>query len=269
MKILGAEEKVLIASGEKWDLTLPRRLLAGVTEICLLHIRKDILIQKLNASSLQNFPALRVLRLWDNDLQSLKHLEFLPTLFGQTVEHLSIRENPINNFSEDLLRNYLVANMPRLLTFNDTSITSEDRTRAQRQWKCVDEVRNKASKLFTNRNSTMGAWSASTDLNCRNDDSSDLAGTGKHGSGSESNEAGNGSRNKTSSLATLLRSTYASKEFGSLSNSLSGFSSAAAASPPPGPWHAKRQNKMSYSEFSTEFDRIVLDTIKQTLQEMK
>eukprot|EP01039_Chlorochromonas_danica_P010588 gene10587-11734_t len=266
VEILGADEKVLIASGEKWDLTLPRRILAGVTEICLLHIRKDLIIQKLNASSLQSFPALRVLRLWDNDLQSLKHLEFLPTLFGQTIEHLSIRENPINNFSEDLLRYYLVAYMPRLLTFNDASITSEDRIRAQRQWKCVDEVRNKAAKLFTNRNPTMGAWGASTDLNGRNDDSSDQAGSGRQG---ESNETGNGTRNKTSSLASLLRSTYASKEFGSLGNSLSGFSSAAAAIPTPGPWHVKRQNKMSYSEFSTEFDRIVLDTIKQTLQEMK
>lgn len=73
-QILGPEEKILIASGEKWELNIPRKLLLGVTEMCLLHLRREQIVQKTQALSLNTLACLKCLRFLFNDFSSLKQV---------------------------------------------------------------------------------------------------------------------------------------------------------------------------------------------------
>lgn len=254
MQILGPEEKVLIASGDKWELTVPRRLLAGVTELCLLYVRKEQIVQKLNVTVLQSMPALKVVRLMSNDIQSIKQVEFIPSLFA-AAEHLYVRDNPINSNAEDMLQSYLIAHMPRLKTFNDSSIGSEDRRNAEKAWKAVSHIRSKAVKMFLNRNSSGSATANGGAVG--EDDGADEAADSDYDTMAVT-------KPKPSSLAALLRNTTISKDYNT-GNASSSANAAASLSP----WQASMRNKISYGDFSKEFDGIVLDIIKQTIKELR
>lgn len=268
IEIVAPDEKVLIASGEKWELNVPRKLLLGVTEMCLLHLRRDQLVQKIQAAAMHTLPALKTLRFLFNDFSSIKHVEFIHSMFA-TVEHLSVRESPLNATSESVLASYLIAHMPRLLTFNDSPITVEDRRSAEEQWRSVNAVRNKAVKVFLTRNLT---FTSAQGAGNEDDKVDGTVGGEMDGDAAEAEASATGAaapRSKPSSLASLLRSVrdYSTGNASLAGSGMSSFQHSPALG--PSPWQINVQNKMSFAEFSKEFDQAVLEIVRGTLKDIQ
>lgn len=51
------------------------------------------------------------------------------------MEHVVVRDNPICAASSNLLRSYLIANMPLLRFFNDEPVSPAERFAAERQFR--------------------------------------------------------------------------------------------------------------------------------------
>eukprot|EP01034_Spumella_vulgaris_P025829 gene25829-32325_t len=132
LEIIGPDEKALIAVGDAWDWPPGRqRLLLNVSEASLYHMRRETIISRFGAQQLACMPALRLLRLVGNDFHTLAHVDFVCEQFGATLEHLVLRDNPINLAAGSLLRQYLIAAIPSLLSVNETPITAEERRSAE------------------------------------------------------------------------------------------------------------------------------------------
>lgn len=131
IEIIGPDEKALIAVGELWDWTCSRRLLQNVTEATLYNMPLQSILLKFSSAQLSALPALKTLRLFRNDIQSLKQVEFLPRMWGSLLEHLVLRENPVCSVAAgQMVRAFLIAAMPKLQTFNEENISSEEREKA-------------------------------------------------------------------------------------------------------------------------------------------
>lgn len=81
----------------------------------------------------------------------MSQVDFLAELFGGTVEHLVVRDCPVNATAGALLRSYLVAAMPRLLSFNDADVSPDERTRAEGLYRAMALLRRGSSAQFTNK----------------------------------------------------------------------------------------------------------------------
>ena len=80
-------EKALIAVGDSWEVAANKKLLANVTEASLFHMKGVTITSKLGSYLCSGaFPSLRVLRLYNNDFHSIKHVSELNDFtFGVVV----------------------------------------------------------------------------------------------------------------------------------------------------------------------------------------
>lgn len=149
IEIVSTTEKALIVVGELWDWNqLPKRLLSGVTEVILLHVRKEIITQKfILPSYLSMLTSLKTITFLDNEFNQLKQLDFIIQYFN-SIEHLVIKDNPIvshicNSQSlvdptsheainiRNVFRPYFISQLPKLLSFNQEVISEDERKQAR------------------------------------------------------------------------------------------------------------------------------------------
>ena len=91
-------------------------------------MRKEAVISKF-APNMASLPALRCLRLVNNDIETLKELSFLIDSLGRGVsalEHLIVKDSPICS-SAGLLRHFVCAILPNLKSFNEAEISILER----------------------------------------------------------------------------------------------------------------------------------------------
>lgn len=163
------------------------------------------------------------------------------------------------------LSSFLIAHMPRLVSFNDMAISSVDRRNAEQQWLSMDSWRNKAIKTFQNRVPTTTAF-GSTEKESKGEDSGNVESSAPVPSISA--ESGDFDtvviqRAKPSSLASLLKH---SREYNTGNSPLK--SQTPVNPPPPSPWQQSAQNHIAYNVFSQEFDRLVHAIIFDTLKDL-
>ncbi len=71
-KVIGPDEKALIAVGDSWEWTSNKRLLQNVTEASFYHMKRSTIVSKVGSSQMAALPALKCLRLMFNDFASLR-----------------------------------------------------------------------------------------------------------------------------------------------------------------------------------------------------
>lgn len=126
LEVTGPNEKSLLLVGETWDWMQSKRMLATVTEACLEHMKKDVILGKFGAN-ISWLPALKSLHLAHNDLHSYEDLYRIGSLFV-TLDNLGLRDNPI--CSQPLFRQVVIASFSGLKFLNQEVVTQGDRDRA-------------------------------------------------------------------------------------------------------------------------------------------
>lgn len=79
---------------------------------------------------------------------SLK-VEFIPALYGASLQHLYILENPINQHAGHILRSYMIAMIPKLQTFNGIAVSPMERVAAEKAYQPFINMKSKSIKQFT------------------------------------------------------------------------------------------------------------------------
>ena len=69
-------------------------------------------------------------------------------MYGNNLEHLVIQDNPIHQAAPSILRNFMIASIPKLKTFNQTLITASERQAAEQAYQPFLGLRNKSIKSF-------------------------------------------------------------------------------------------------------------------------
>lgn len=177
-------------------------------------------------------------------------------MFGSNlVEHVVVKENLVNVRAQALLHSYLIAHMPKLNQCNDLTISAQERRHAEQCWRSIDIIKSKSHKLFANRHASI-----SNEVAAVLDNSSDIVFEGRTSDAATKNrefDTMSISRTKApSSLASLLCTLTSSNQQSQLAATLT-------------PWQQQASTKMSYMDFSQEFDRIVYDIVKSTLRDIR
>ncbi len=144
LELIGATEKALVAAGDAWEWVQAKRLLVNVTEASLYHMKRNVITTKF-AANISWLPSLKCLRLFNNELESLKDVDVLFDAFGNSInlDHLCIRDNPICSLAS-LLRAYVIVCLPSLKSFNDLEIKDAERQEAVRILDPVLKIHNLA-----------------------------------------------------------------------------------------------------------------------------
>jgi len=158
LELIGPTEKALVAVGDAWEWVQAKRLLVSVTEASLYHMKRNVVTAKF-AANISWLPSLKCLRLFNNDLESLKDIDIVFEAFGNSLslEHLSIMDNPVCALHH-LLRAYIIVSMPSLKTFNDVEIKEVEKQESIRILEPVLRIHNLAisQQLGTLAPSTKG-----------------------------------------------------------------------------------------------------------------
>ena len=157
-----------------------------------------------------------------------KQVEFIPTLYAN-IEHLVIQETPIQTTAATILRHFMIAAMPKLKSFNQVLITPNERQLAEKAYQPFFNTRSRGVKAFTT-----AAAKLSKQIN-------------------EDNGGGN-SPPKSDSMQMIGGIKFINESTPPMKSR----SSAAFAS-------MKNENKVSYEDFSTEFEFVVKEFIAQTI----
>jgi len=144
LELIGPTEKALVAVGDAWEWVQAKRLLVTVTEASLYHMKRNVVTSKF-AANISWLPSLKCLRLFNNELESLKDIDIVFEAFGSSLglEHLCILDNPICSLQK-LLRAYVIVCMPSLKTFNDVEIKDAERRESIRTLEPVLRIHNLA-----------------------------------------------------------------------------------------------------------------------------
>ena len=144
LELVAPNEKALVAVGDSWEWVQTKRLFVNVTEASLYHMKRNIITTKF-AANISWLPALKCLRLVNNNLESLKDIGIVLESFGTSLylEHLSIRDNPICAL-QSLMRAYVIVMIPSLVSFNDLNISDTERADASRTLQPVLKIQNLA-----------------------------------------------------------------------------------------------------------------------------
>jgi hypothetical protein len=92
-------------------------------------MRKEAVMSKF-APNMASLPALKCLRLVNNEIETLKELSFLIDSLGRGVsalEHIIIKDSPICSSTGGLLRHFVCAILPNLKSFNELEISILER----------------------------------------------------------------------------------------------------------------------------------------------
>jgi hypothetical protein len=75
-QIINNEEKAIIAIGDGWEWNVPKRLLSSITELYLVHMKRDTIVAKLagNSAYLSSLMNLKKIYFLNNDFTSLKQV---------------------------------------------------------------------------------------------------------------------------------------------------------------------------------------------------
>lgn len=142
-----------------------KRLLSPVTEIVLVHASRDISLHRLFSNSsaflMQSFPQLQSISIVHcPDILRVADLDPIVTLFQQvdSIRHISIsgEHTPILSSSqnnsvsssmgqEEAIRSYVIAQIPRLIRFNEQDITDAERQAASQRWEPLLNLRKLAN----------------------------------------------------------------------------------------------------------------------------
>ena len=143
LELIGATEKALVAVGDAWEWIQAKRLLVNVTEASLYHMKRNVITSKF-ATNISWLPSLKCLRLFNNELESLKDVDIVFDALGNiNIEHLCIKDNPICSLA-NLLRAYVIVCMPSLKSFNELEIKDVERQEAVRTLEPVLKIHNMA-----------------------------------------------------------------------------------------------------------------------------
>ena len=144
LELIGPTEKALVAVGDAWEWVQAKRLLVSVTEASLYHMKRNVVTSKF-AANISWLPSLKCLRLFNNDLESLKDIDIVFEAFGNSLslDHLCIMDNPICSL-HNLLRAYIIVCMPSLKSFNDVEIKDLERQESIRTLEPVLRIHNLA-----------------------------------------------------------------------------------------------------------------------------
>lgn len=134
-----------------------KRLLAPVTEIVLVHASRDISLHRLFSNSpsflMQSFPQLQSVSVVHGpDIVRVADLDPIVALFQQveTLRHMAITgdQTPLlaaGNGQDESVRSYVVAQIPRLIRFNDRDVSDAERQAAAHRWLPLLQLRKAAS----------------------------------------------------------------------------------------------------------------------------
>jgi hypothetical protein len=142
LELIGPTDKALVAVGDAWEWVQAKRLLVNVSEASLYHMKRQVITSKF-AANISWLPSLKCLRLFNNELESLKDIDVIFEAFGSsfTIDHLCIRDNPICSL-QNLLRAYIIVYLPNLKSFNDLEITDAERQESVRTLDPVLRIHN-------------------------------------------------------------------------------------------------------------------------------
>jgi len=151
LEIINNDEKALIGIGDTWEWNaIPRRLLSSVSEAYFVFMKKDTLSAKLSSNLLHSsvMPTLKKLHVIGCELLVLKHLDSIVQYLvtNPLVQHLVIGDCQL---SANLLRTYLIANIPNLSSFNNQSISVEERKSCENSLAPWISMKKKCLKAFT------------------------------------------------------------------------------------------------------------------------
>lgn len=165
LELIGPNEKALVAVGDAWEWVQAKRLLVGVTEASLYHMKRDVITSKFSCN-ISWLPALSCLRLVNNELTSFKDIDILLESFGPqlNLDHLTIRDNPISA-SQTLLRAYVIVLLPNLKSFNDLEISPIERADSLRTLKPIIQIRDLALLQRASLSVVAGGGGASVSRN--------------------------------------------------------------------------------------------------------
>jgi hypothetical protein len=76
-------------------------------------------------------------------------VEFIPAMYGLNTQHLYISDNPMNVTTPALLRGYMIAAIPRLLSFNGVTISPSERQLAEKSYQPFMNKKTKNVKTFS------------------------------------------------------------------------------------------------------------------------
>ncbi len=158
--------------GDAWEWPPGRqRLLLNVSEVSLYHMRRETVLSRFGAQQLACMPVLRLLRLVGNDFHSLAsvstcslencqcsdlidglQVDAVCELFGPSLEHLILRDNPVNTAAgSSLLRNYIIAAMSGLLSFNEVPVSADERRSAELLYRPLMALHRGGPTIFSSR----------------------------------------------------------------------------------------------------------------------
>lgn len=134
-----------------------KRLLAPITEIVLVHASRDISLHRLFSNSpsflMQSFPQLQSVSIVHGpDIVRVADLDPIVALFQQveTLRHMAITgdQTPLlaaGNGQDESVRSYVIAQIPRLIRFNDRDVSDAERQAAAHRWLPLLQLRKSAS----------------------------------------------------------------------------------------------------------------------------
>mmetsp|Transcript_19686 Transcript_19686/g.21386 ORF Transcript_19686/g.21386 Transcript_19686/m.21386 type:complete len:902 (+) Transcript_19686:58-2763(+) len=266
VEIINSEEKAIIGIGDGWDWNVPKRLYPSITEVYLVHMKREAIIAKFPMIQLQSLVNAKKLFLISNDFTSLKQIQFIPSLYGQLIEHLTIKDSPIMMSAPSLVKAYIIANMAKLQSFNEEPVTSSDRSEAQEKYSHFFNFSKKnevANKHFIQGMKFVGVGSVSHD--------------GGGGNGAETSredmtgEGGNNNGRKRRFYSSASANAMMSSSISPIKLRSGG--QVLNRPPSPSPSSDARmkaitvnQTLVSYESYSEEFDRIFLDLVASSLQ---
>lgn len=228
VEIINNEEKAIIAIGDGWEWNVPKRLLSSITELYLVHMKRDTIVAKLagNSAYLSSLMNLKKIYFLNNDFTSLKQLEFVHHSYGSFLEHLVIRECPIVQSAPVAVRSLMINHLPKLQTFNEEKIAvhlsnQETSERGYRDFFATLKAKNEANQT---NSVTTAASSKKANMSKEKDSGVSGAVASKGGAKTASNKASTVSLGQTGRVGTHVGA--------SLGN---------------------------YEEFSSEFDRLIRD----------
>jgi hypothetical protein len=173
-------------------------------------------------------------------------LEFIPSLYGSVIEHIGMKENPIVTTAYNIVKAFMVSNMPKLKTFNEEPINVNTRTTSTASQQQNNNFQHffqfvKNNELLNQRMKTSGA-------------------TGNNGNESAEESTLNNYNNVEKNDSRKKRFLQPNSNNSGMKSGTTKTSAARSSSSSPVP-----NESLLYDDFSQGFDEVVQEMIKTVI----